>query len=506
MFLESELKSIEDIKQDFKKNNKLTDIKFNSDYTYSQKGLYNDELFDLQSQLELIKLFSDEIEENNYDLLPINFGVVDLGINELINQFNLLVRERDKLINSGAGSNNPLVLNLQMQMDDYFTNIRSSVESFKNSIRLNIDNITSKEFELENSYLEIPQNEKILRSIERELEIKEALYLLLLQKREEAAINYAVVTPTIKIIDYARSTKFPIYPKKYLLVLVSVVVGIGIPLLFLFFWFYFDDKIHISDDLTYSGFPVLGEVPHSLNKKFDIKEISSHSRNPMVESFRMISANLKFIKNNQKEVKTVLVTSCVKGEGKTLSSVHLSKVLSFNKKVILVGSDLRNPQIHKFLNIDKHKTKGLSDYLYRDDLNWKDLIIKSENLDILMSGTIPPNPADILQSSKLNSLIKELEGLYDYVVFDSAPCILVSDTTEIANIFDLSIIVLRSNYSRKNTLSFVDNNHSKFNNLSFILNDVGTSKAYGYKYLYQYGYKYSYRYNYGYGYGYSEDK
>ena len=109
-------------------------------------------------------------------------------------------------------------------------------------------------------------------------------------------------------------------------------------------------------------------------------------------------------------------------------------------------------------------------------------------------------------SSKLNSLIKELEGLYDYVVFDSAPCILVSDTTEIANIFDLSIIVLRSNYSRKNTLSFVDNNHSKFNNLSFILNDVGTSKAYGYKYLYQYGYKYSYRYNYGYGYGYSEDE
>ena len=398
------------------------------------------------------------------------------------------------------------MLNLQKQKDNYFTNIKSSVETSKNSIRLSIDNIMSKEFELENSYLEIPQNEKILRSIERELEIKEALYLLLLQKREEAAINYAVVTPTIKIIDYARSSKFQIYPKKYLSFLLAISLGFALPLLFLYIWFYFDDKIHITNDLSHLGFPILGEVPHSLNNEFKISDISSNSRDPMVESFRMISANMKFIKYKEKAIKTILITSCVKGEGKTVSSVHLSRILSFNKKVILVGSDLRNPQIHKSLGIQKHEYKGLSDYLYRDDFSWEDLLVKSDNLDILLSGTIPPNPAEILQTQKLDSLINELKDKYDYVIFDSAPCILVSDTTEIASKFDISIIVLRSNFSRKNSFSFIKNNYEKFNNLSFVLNDIGTSRAYGYKYLYQYGYNYSYKYNYGYGYGYAEDK
>ena len=501
-FLEKQLETIENRKQDFKKENKLSDIKSNAEYTISQKGLYNSELFDLQSQKSLLDLFKDEILLNKYKLLPVNFGLKDISLNELILQFNLLVKDRDRLLNSGAGRKNSLIINIENQLDNFFSNIQNSITNYKESLELSISIITSKEQEIDAFFNNIPENEKILRSIERELEVKEALYLLLLQKKEEAAINLAVVKPTIKVIDFARSGINTISPKKLYILVICSSLGLIIPIILLSIIFYLNNKVQSKDDLETIGSATIAEIPHVKEiDDFDLSSLNSKSRDPLSESIRMLSANLKFVANKNKG-NTILVTSSIKGEGKTLISSSLAKILSSSKKVLLMGSDLRNPQIHKYLNVNKSDFKGLSDFLYSSDLSWRELIIKNQNLDIILSGTIPPNPADLLQSKKYSDLIDEVKEFYDFIIVDSAPCILVADTINISKLFDNTLCVIRADHSTKDVVSFLSDNKKLFNNLNLVLNGLGKNKAYGYQYMYGY----SYSYNYGYGYGYNEDK
>ena len=225
----------------------------------------------------------------------------------------------------------------------------------------------------------------------------------------------------------------------------------------------------------------------------------------------MIIANLNFILFDKKKISSnaILVTSSIKGEGKTIVSTNLASILSSKfDKILLVGADLRNPQIHKFLKVDK-SVQGLSDYIYRDNIDWKKLLIKNDKLDILLSGTIPPNPTELLSSKKFSDFISEVKEIYDYVIIDSAPCILVSDTFEISKQIDTTVYVLRSNFTDIKLCDFINecNVKGKLSNINLVLNSVGNSKLYGYQYGYQYGYRYGYRYgyNYGYGYGYSSD-
>ena len=184
-----------------------------------------------------------------------------------------------------------------------------------------------------------------------------------------------------------------------------------------------------------------------------------------------------------------------------------------NKKVLLIGADLRNPQIHQILKINKDEYKGLSDIIYTDKIkNYKDYIVKNDNLDIILSGTIPPNPTELLISNQFKNLIELAKKEYDHIIIDSAPCLLVSDTLEISKYADITLYVFRANHTLKNLTNFITECQvqQKLKNINLVLNSVGNSKSYGYKYGYQYGYqygyKYGYAYNYGYGYGYSNDE
>ncbi len=497
--LEKELEVIELRKQDFKIENKLTDISSNADFTISKQYDYDSNLFDFQSQKDLLIILKDELNSSSFELLPINFGLTDSKVNELIFAHNQLVSQRENLLNSGAGTNNNIVRSFELRLQDSFDNLMVSIENYEKSLDINISKVEKKEKEFEDFYLEIPEKEKILRSIERQLEVKEALYLLLLQKREEASINFAVVKPTIKLIDSPRSTLYPVYPNKRLIFAAGGLIGILIPLLILSIWFYFDNKVHTRDDLNFIGSPVLAEIPYANDEIFSLNNLNIFSRSALIESFRMLLANLSFIVKKSTG-NTILVTSTIKGEGKTLVSTYLSKLLTFrNKKVLLIGTDLRNPQIHSYLGIDKYSSKGLADYLHLDDLKWEDLIIKNENLHIILSGVIPPNPAELLNSKKYTDLIESVKKSYDYIIIDSAPCLLVGDTVQMASLYDTSICVVRANHSTNDVLKFIKDNKDIFNNLCLVLNSVGNSALYGYKYSYQYGY------NYGYGYGYSKD-
>ena len=512
--LKSELDKIEISKQKFKETNDLTEITYDiSSYT-TQEFAYDAELFNAQSQLELLNLLINSIKEEESYFFPINLGLENNLINELINDFNKLLTEKLKYSSSG-GSNNTLIKNIDIQLSALEKNIKSSLINFKSSLDVVVKQLSEKENQFSLINESVPENEKILRSIEREQEIKEALFLLLLQKKEEAEINFAVTKPSIKVIDYAITNPAPIHPKKIIILLISIFIGTFIPFLVIYLIFLFDDKIHTKaalKEVLSENIPIIAEIPYITEESHLRSVIDEKSRIPLAESIRMIVANLNFMLfNSDSKLKNnrILVTSSIKGEGKTLVSINFASSLSAKyPKVILLGCDLRNPQLHKFLGLEKSK-KGISDIIYRNDLNWKDLIIKNNKLDILLSGTIPPNPTELLSSDKFKSFIDDISKIYDYIVIDSAPCLLVSDTFEISKLVDNSIYLVRANHTSKDVIPFINETfqQKKLSNINVVFNSVGNSSVYGYKYGYQYGYKYGYKYgyNYGYGYGYGDD-
>ncbi len=514
IILSEELQKIEIKKQKFKELNNLSDINYDASLIVGKQYDYDSELFQAQSQIDLLNLFESNLEKYNSKILPLDIGLNDESINSLIVEYNKIFNEVEeyKIV---AGPNNIYLNNLSKQLEVSFKNILKSADNYKSKLEKTIENLKLKEDEYTNLYSSIPENEKILRSIERELEIKEKLFLLLLQKKEEAAINLAVVKPSIKIIDYGRLPKFPISPLKRNVYLSSILVGLLLPFTMLTLLFFLDNKIHTKRQLSplIPDIPIIGEIPYiDTGDEFSLlTQETKTSRAPLAESMRMLIANLNYtIFNNELKSRIILVTSSVKGEGKTIVSTSLAKLLSDKfEKVLLIGADLRNPQIHKYLGKEK-SVLGLSDYVFRNDIEFKDILIKLKNLDIALSGSIPPNPLDLLSSKKFDRLLIDMKKEYDCIIIDSAPCLLVSDTFELSEKVDSTLYAVRANHTDKTVLDFLNENYknNKLKNLNVVLNSVGNSAKYGYKYGYQYGYKYGYKYayNYGYGYGYEEDK
>ena len=447
--LRDELSIIESEKIQYKKTNEISSLEVATQSNMSLQNMYDSQLFELESQY-LILLLKNFILENPKNILPLEIGIDNSTINELISNYNLILDERDKLLSS-AGKNNYYLKTLEKKLQDIYISIETAIDNYEQSVNSSIANIKIKEEEFSDKYRSIPENEKILRSINRELEIKEALYLLLLQKKEEAQINLAVVKPSIKIIDYGKSSKFPVTPDKKIILLSSFLIGLLIPYSILYFYFKTDNKFHNKNDLQKSlnsSLPILGEIP--LDKTNSNSFISENSRSHFAESLRILYSNLKKLtkllsenKKNSKNGKVILVTSSIKGEGKTTISVNLAKLLSnrSESKVLLVGTDLRNPQIHKFIGIDKNSS-GLSNYIYQNDISFDDLIIRKDKLDIIISGPIPPNPSELIASENFEDFISKVKSIYDYVIIDTAPVMLVSDTLEISKFSDLIYLLL----------------------------------------------------------------
>ena len=515
--LKQDLNIIELKKQNYKQENKLSDISLDANNNIDLKYTYNSEIFQLESQKQIAEYLTELISENQYEYLPINIGLENFDLNNMINGYNLLVSDRNRYLNQ-AGSNNFLVKSLEPELDNLIQNVSVSLTNFISSLDLKLNNLKIKENEFDVEYNRVPENEKTLRAIERELSIKEALYLLLLQKREEASINLAVVKPTIKVIDFAITDFSSKKPDSRTIYLASILASVIIYFTFLYVWFFLDNKIHSKeqlDKLIIPDIPIVGEIPFFS----DISKILNDrsSRSIISESIRMILSNLRFTSLadfNSKQSQTIIFTSSIKGEGKTLASVHtalsLANDLDKNKKVILLGTDLRNPQVHKSFGVDKSQ-KGISELIYNNDAkNYQKYINKFENLDVIFSGLIPPNPTAMLSNDIFSDLILLLKNHYDYIIIDSAPCLLVSDTLQYIDLADSVIYLFRSNFTDSKIVDFINELYLQKNikNLNVVLNAVGNSSAYGYKYGYQYGYKYGYKYsyNYGYGYGYSSDE
>jgi capsular exopolysaccharide synthesis family protein len=334
------------------------------------------------------------------------------------------------------------------------------------------------------------------------------LYLFLLQRKEEASISYVSALSDVKTLSQAITDPIPISPRKKIIYLSSLVLGILLPSSILFVLRLFDTKINTREDLEkgINDVKIVGEIPfETVDKK------SKNSREITTEAMRVLRSNLAFILKNQKSL-VITCTSSIKGEGKSFVSYHLAQsYASLGKKVILVGADLRNPQIHKFLEI-KRPPQGLTSYLSNSETqDYKKWILnfKNDKVDYLLSGAIPPNPSELLASSKFKDLIETLKKEYQYVVLDSSPLMLVSDTNSLLPLSDSLLYVTRAQHTDKRVFGFINEIQSRGNTppFSFVLNGIlgaGPNSSF-YKYNYAYRYSYRYKYNYGYGYGYEAD-
>jgi capsular exopolysaccharide synthesis family protein len=499
--LTQELDTVEGSIVDFKQKGGILSVEANSQQLFTKESTAEAKKYELQNQLEMAKEFQKALDSNDqYELLPANIGIQNSSVSSLTNQYNQLILKKQDLSVS-ATSENKMILQINDKLDQLLLKIDEGIQNYLKSLRISIEQSADLEQRSSGRLSQMPEKEKRIRSIERNRIIKEQLYLFLLQRREEAKLSYAITAPTVKVVDYAYTTGTPIKPQDDIIIMSGVAAGLILPLAVLYLIFMLDSKVKDKDGLKreIKEAPILSELPYI--QKGGHKWIKPNDRTALAESFRILRTNLAYFKSPKKgdEAEVVFVTSTTKGEGKTFAALNLANTwASTGKKTLLLGCDLRNPQIHNTLNLSKD-TPGVSSFLYEKNIEINDLVIKKafefDNLDTILSGNIPPNPAELLLNGRFDEMIEELKTQYDYIVVDTAPTLLVTDTLLISKHADVTAYIIRADFTDKKLLKHIKDlkSEKKINSMGLVLNGVKEKGAYGYGY------------NYGYGYGYGAD-
>ena len=493
--INAELGKTEGELQNYKQKNGMVELKMNASNSVSNQNTSEQKLAEMETQIELFNTIAREVESSSRNLtqvIPSNVGLDDESSTSLINKYNELVLERNRLLRS-ASESSPVVEPLTDQIRDLNVNIRRAIAAARKNLQIQRDAILAQVTKYTDQVEETPQQERMLTQIGRQQEVKSGLYLMLLQKREENSISLAATADKGRLIDDPQLNG-KVSPNSTYIMLIALVIGLAIPVFIILIIQFFRYKIEGHDDVArLTKLPIIADIAIASNSAKGKADIVVHENqnNQMEEIFRSLRTNLQFMLHEGEKV--VLFTSSTSGEGKTFTAANLS--VSFGllgKKVILVGLDIRRPRLAEQFGINDHK-HGITNLLVKDNPNREDVeaqILPSgvnKNLDLLMAGPVPPNPAELIARNSLDTIIEILKEKYDYIMIDTAPVGLVTDTLQIARVTNVSVYMCRADYTPKASFAMINSlaKEEKLPNMAMVLNGVDMSKR---KYSYYYGY------------------
>ncbi len=511
--ISKELGSTEANLENFKRNAGITDLTSEAQIALTGNAEYEKKRVENRTQISLIEDLRKYIRGNEYEVLPGNIGLQDPGLVATIERYNEMLVERKRLLRTST-ENNPTIINLDTSIRAMKSNVQATLDGSLKGLLITKADLEREASRFSRRISDAPGQERQFVSIARQQEIKAGLYLMLLQKREENAIALAATANNAKIIDEAIADDIPVSPKRRMIYLIALVLGIGIPVGIIYLIGLTKFKLEGRADVEkLTTIPIVGDIPltDEKNEKDGSIAVFENQNNLMSETFRNIRTNLQFMLQNDKKV--ILVTSTVSGEGKSFISANLAISLSLlGKKVVIVGLDIRKPGLNKVFRLST-KEKGITLYLANPETDLINLVQPSDinqNLYILPGGTVPPNPTELLARDGLDKAIEILKKSFDYVILDTAPVGMVTDTLLIGRVADLSVYVCRADYTHKVEYTLINElaEEKKLPNLCTVINGVDLKRRkYGYYYGYgKYGKYYGYGKRYGYGYGYGQEK
>ena len=511
--ISKELGSTEANLENFKRNAGITDLSSEAQIALTGNAEYEKKRVEIRTQISLIEDLRKYIRGNEYEVLPSNVGLQDVALVATIERYNEMLVERKRLLRTST-ENNPTIINLDTSIRAMKLNVQATLDGTLQGMLITKADLDREASRFSRRISDAPGQERQFVSIARQQEIKAGLYLMLLQKREENAIALAATANNAKIIDEAIADDIPVSPKRRMIYLIALVLGIGIPVGIIYLIGLTKFKLEGRADVEkLTTIPIVGDIPltDEKNEKDGSIAVFENQNNLMSETFRNIRTNLQFMLQNDKKV--ILVTSTVSGEGKSFISANLAISLSLlGKKVVIVGLDIRKPGLNKVFRLST-KEKGITLYLANPETDLMSLVQPSDinqNLYILPGGTVPPNPTELLARDGLDKAIEILKKSFDYVVLDTAPVGMVTDTLLIGRVADLSVYVCRADYTHKVEYTLINElaEEKKLPNLCTVINGVDLKRRkYGYYYGYgKYGKYYGYGKRYGYGYGYGQEK
>ena len=496
--IREELDATESNLESYKKKNELINLTNDASNALNKLTEYQKEQVELETQLNLVTALLDYVDDprNAFNVVPSNLGLKDADMSNLLNKYNDYVLQRNRLLKSSSPEN-PYVKRLTAQLEEMWPTIRLSLKSVR-------ENILTQKRSAEDQYNlfsrrvgEVPTQERSLNNIIRQQEIKVELYLMLLQKREENYISLNSTAAKARVIDDPRSTG-QVSPKTKVILLGALVLGLCFPVGLIYLLGLLRYRIEGREDVEMlTKIPVLADIPlapKSLDGELSLA-VRENSNDMMEEAFRGLRTNLRFILSEKENV--IACTSCIPGEGKTFVSTNLAMSLALlGKRVIIVGLDIRKPRLVKLFGLSSDH-RGITTFLSSDSGDFQDLdkqihhAVLNPNLDVLPAGVIPPNPGELISREQLDHAIALLREHYDYVIVDTPPVGLVSDTLSAARVADMTIMVCRADYSPRNNFQLINALHhdNKMPKITLVLNGIDLKKR---KYGYYYGYgKYS---------------
>lgn len=495
----SDLVNVDDSIVRFKTGNKITDVSSEAGQFLNSSVQNEQSLDELRTQMRILDYMNESLNSTSgFEPIPANLGIGDPTISALASRYSELLSNRERLLRS-AGEKNLVVVELDQSLNSIRQSLRQNINNATKSLNIRMGSLETQSDRINSKIFSVPGQERRLRSIERKQGIKESLYLYLLEKREEAAITLTATSPNLKIVDEAYSFNGPVSPNSRMIYIGALFIGLFLPFSVIYVRDLLDTKIHNKEDLEQliKDMTVLGEIPKLKGKEIN-SLVSRNDRSLLSESFRIIRTNFDFVRRGrhvQDYDNVIFVTSTINGEGKSFFSMNMALTLAnTNKRVLLIGADIRNPKTNLGLVNQKKKQDtqiGLTEYLGDDTVSVEAAIntytVSDNTLDVLLSGKLPPNPAELLMSDRMKPLFDYVSNKYDFVIVDTAPSMLVTDTLLFSHYAGHTVYMTRAGYTEKAILSFAKDLHdqNKLNGMMLVVNDVDQSNfGYGAKYGY----------------------